>query len=201
MSGIKMVGVSELGKVSQRKSDGRWMGRYSLDGQKKYIYGKTRKQVKADFDEIVREYEKAKNITDNASNIENDSSETLLEFLEYWLENYVKDSVSKSTYTGYEAHVRLHVKDTIGDVKLSELKLDSIQKLINIKRKGGRADKIKGGLSAKTIKNIVMMLSAACEIAIEEDKMIKNPTKKLKYQPVIPKMIVKLIPKAKQHLY
>jgi len=48
--------LGTLGRISRRKSDGRWMGRYTLNKVQKSVYGATSKEVKAKYDNIYNDY-------------------------------------------------------------------------------------------------------------------------------------------------
>lgn len=54
------------GSISQRKSDGRWVGRISLpDGSRKAFYGKTRQAVDEKVTEAIRNREKGISLQTN----------------------------------------------------------------------------------------------------------------------------------------
>lgn len=116
------------GSWRQRK-DGRWEGRYTVgigpNGNQiqKSVYGKTetevRKKVKKALGQleagIYTEYSKIK----------------LSKWLDTWLELYKKGKVKPKTYEGYEQIIRNHIKPVIGNIALSELKTNQIQKVYN----------------------------------------------------------------------
>src|ERR687890_351147 len=104
------------GSITRRK-DGRWEARYivhTASGPKrKVIYGKTRAEVA----EML-----AKAISDRFSGLTFDAgSLTLGEFLDRWLSDSVRDTVRQRTYERHEELVRLHIRPSLGRLKLKVL--------------------------------------------------------------------------------
>ena len=97
------------GSVVKRK-DGRWCAAYTVGGKRKYLYGKTRKEVVGKLRETLAE-------SDGACypDIE------VRDYLGRWLEDSVKESVRARTYERYESIVRVHIKPSMGRVKLKAL--------------------------------------------------------------------------------
>lgn len=74
----------------------------------------------------------------------------------------------------YETYIRAHIKPTISNVKMKDLNVSTLQKFLVGLKDSGRADKQKGGLSAKTIKNIHLMLHASLQQATDNNLIIQN---------------------------
>lgn len=154
------------GSIRKRK-DGRWEGRYSIpskDGGGSYI----RKSVYADTQEELR-----KKITQITGEIDDGiyqepSQYRLSEWIETWLEVYVKPTVKDFTYDSYSGVCRNHIIPDLGGVKLKELSTTMIQKFYN--------SLLKKGLSAKTLKNIHGILHRTLQQAYVVGEIRQNPT-------------------------
>lgn len=176
MCQIKLRGVilsrgKGEGSITKRK-DGRYMARITFgrkaDGKPKIktFYAKTSKECQDKLNNFKYESEKGIYIESN--------SITLGEWLDYYYENHVINSVKPSTRVSYEMIIRQHLKPNLGGYKLKELKASTIQSFYNKLLNSGRADN-KGGLSEKTIRNIHLVLRKALQIAVDDDKIAKNP--------------------------
>ena len=88
------------------------------------------------------------------------------EFLDQWLEDIIKPSVRPWTYKGYEVHVRLHLKPTLGRVPLEKLTAAHVQKLVN--------EKMRNGLKPKSVRYLLGTLRAALNQALRWELVPKN---------------------------
>ncbi|MGD9156084.1 MAG: N-terminal phage integrase SAM-like domain-containing protein, partial [Bacillota bacterium] len=113
------------------------------------------------------------------------SSQTLSEWLDFWLDEIVKPKVSASTYDFYEWIVRIHIKPKLGAIPLKKLDPEMIQKFFNQKRTEKKLSKkkdIKGNyipsnepISKRTAKGVEMVLSMAIIKAVGMRKILDNP--------------------------
>ena len=154
-----------------KDKQGRWRGVVSMpsaDGKykRKYIYGKSRKEVSEKMNELLRQLSTNTYVEPNRT--------TLYDWLCLWLETYCKNEVRMTTYVNYETYVHKHIKGTIGGYELCKLNTLIIQQFYNEKSRKGRIDG-KGGLSPKTIKNMHDMLHKALAQAVSLDMIVKNP--------------------------
>src|SRR5687767_7334400 len=104
------------GSITRRKNGG-WMAQYAVhtaEGRKrKTLYGKTRQEVAAKL---------AKALSDRECGLTFDAgSLTVSEYLDRWLADSVKDTVRQRTWERYEQIVRVHIKPTLGRIKLKGL--------------------------------------------------------------------------------
>ncbi|MEK7856281.1 MAG: N-terminal phage integrase SAM-like domain-containing protein, partial [Acidobacteriota bacterium] len=95
------------------------------------------------------------------------STGTLNEFLDVWLETIAKPRVQLRTYEDYRDLMRLHVRDTIGNLPLTKLQALHIQKLYA----GLQNDR---KLSARRIRYVHSVLSSALKKAVEMDLVMRN---------------------------
>lgn len=110
-----------------------------------------------------------KALRDAITNFENGfidtATSTVLEYLEDWLENFIKENRKINTYNRYKEIVKLHIKNEIGSIKLNKLRPLHIDNLITLKRKEG--------LSGSTLQTIYGVLNASFNRA-EKLRLIQN---------------------------
>ena len=73
----------------------------------------------------------------------------------------------------YSTYINKHIVPEIGEIKLTDLRVDMLQQFFNEKATTGRLDG-KGGLSEKTLRNLYTMLSTALKQAYENDLINKD---------------------------
>lgn len=152
-----------------KRDDGRWEGKYSVpaaDGSGKYVrksvYGKTQEEVRKKITEVTAEIDDGTYVAP--------SQYRLSEWLENWLEVYVKHSVKDFTLDSYTNICHKYINPALGNVKLKELRTQQIQKFYN--------DLIEKNLSAKTVKNIHGVFHRALEQAFVVGEIKVNPSDK-----------------------
>jgi integrase len=134
------VGRRNNGEGSiQKRKDGRWCGRYTVNGKRKYVYGKTRKEVAEKLFKVISE-SKASFAFDFDGKI------LLKDHMSNWLENSVRASVSIRTYERREEITRLHIISSLGGTKLKDLSPNHVQCLYR--------EKLNSGLSPRSVKHI-----------------------------------------------
>lgn len=161
------------GSIIKRK-DGTWSAYLSnvFDPstgkfKRKYFYAKTQKEVLAKLEE-------ARNKQKNGGVID-PIKITLGEFLDLWLTEFKKPILRPSTYESYEYIIRLHIKPSLGNILLRDLKPEQIQSYYNQKAKTGRVDKsTRPDLSPRTIRYIHTILKQALEQAVKNEYVDKN---------------------------
>jgi integrase len=105
----------------------------------------------------------------------------LFEYLNQWLADK-KNSISPTTYNGYEINIRCHISPYIGGIRLQELRAAHIRSLYS-KLQGHRKIKIRDvkrnfkPLSGTSIQYVHRVLSKALEDAYMEETIHKNPAK------------------------
>lgn len=95
------------------------------------------------------------------------SKQTLNEYLDVWLETIAKPRLHPRTFVDYQELMRLHVRDSLGKVKLSDLKAIHIQKLY------GELQTVKD-LAPRRIRYVNAVLSSALKKAVELDILTRN---------------------------
>lgn len=123
------------------------------------MYGRTRDEVRRLLAEALAARE--------SGTLNDARGLTLGAFLDVWLAEVAEPSVRHWTYTGYEVHVRLHLKPTLGRLALDRVEPAHIQRLLN--------DKVKSGLSPKTVRYIRGTLRTALSHAVRWGYISRNP--------------------------
>jgi len=142
-----------------RRKDGLWQGAVTLeDGTRKYFYGGSR-------EEIRRKVGAALHAID-AGTMSESHGIKVGDFLDQWLAEVVKPNVRPWTFKGYEVHVRLHLKPTIGKLQLDKLTPLHVQQLLN--------GTIARGLSPKTVRYIRGTLRTALNQAVQWGLISRN---------------------------
>lgn len=97
---------------------------------------------------------------------------TLGEWLDLWLEVYMKNSLKQSTYMGYETYCKKHFKPALGHMLLSDITPMVLRQFYNYKMNCEN-------LSTKTISNINLCLHKALDQACKEGLIASNPASSL----------------------
>lgn len=157
--------MARHGENIRKRKDGRWEARvicgHQANGRTKYkyLYGQI-------YDEVRRrKYEMTARNLLSQTTIDN-KKRTMAELLEEWL-NTIQNHVKESTMAKYQYYVRKHIIPEMGHILLSDLSSDDIEQFKNQKLTAGRRDK-KGGLSPKTVTNMLSVLKLA--LAYGEEK-------------------------------
>ena len=121
-----------------RRKSGGWCAQYTVytaNGRKrKTLYGKARQEVAAKLAKVLSASEGS--LAFDARNL------MLGEYLDLWLRDSVKDTVRLTTYQGYERIVRLHIKPTLGRVKLENLTPTHLRSLYRERLESGMAPRM-----------------------------------------------------------
>lgn len=152
----------------RKRSDGRWEGRYTLNGARKAIYGKTQAIVRKKLTEIIADVDKG--VFTEPSKL------SVGKWLDIWISEYLAD-VKPSTIDQYRYQINTHLKPRLGNVKLNELTAPMVQHLYNTLRNpyqitqkvaNGKTKKVqKNGLSAKSIRNMNSVLHESLDKALK----------------------------------
>ena len=159
----------------RKREDGRWEGRivagHKKDGSPIYraVFAEKHGDLMPKLHELKDQYAGVE--------LTEDSSITLGEWLERWLNEYKKPILRPSTYAGYSKDIANHILPYLGSKRLTQLKTADIQKHYNRLLESGRIqDNGKGkGLSNATVRGIHMVLREALDSAVREGLIPKNP--------------------------
>jgi integrase len=90
----------------------------------------------------------------------------LSEYLDLWLRDSVKETVRLTTYQGYERIVRLHIKPTLGRVKLETLTPTHLRSLYR--------ERLEAGLAPRMVQLIHTTLHKALKQAAVDGLVSRN---------------------------
>jgi len=160
------------GTILKRK-DGKWQGQVTIGrdpstGKLKRVtyYGKTQKEVQQKIAKALGELTQGIFVEPTKT--------TVGEWFDTWLKEYKQPpNVKLSTYVSYEMLIRVHLKPSLGNIPLKDLRPEQLQRFYNEKSRNGRADG-KGGLSAKTLRNLHNMIHEGLEQAIRNNLIVRN---------------------------
>jgi integrase len=149
------------GSIHRRK-DGGWCAQYTVytaEGRKrKTLYGKPRQEVATKL---------AKALSDQQGGLSFDAKNLLLgKYMSLWLADSVKDTVRLTTYQGYERIVRLHIKPTLGRVKLQNLTPTHLRGLYR--------ERLEAGLAPRMVQLIHTTLHKALKEATADGLVPRN---------------------------
>ena len=168
----------------RKRGDGRWEGRIVVGHKNngkpiyRYVLAKTQKELTEKLHTLIETYRN--------SDLTEESSMTLGEWLDRWINDYMSLTIRESTLDGYKALIKNQINPYLGRKPLSSLTTQDIQKLYNTVKEKGRVkpDKLHGSqLSDSMVRSIHMLLHEALDAAVRDRLIVKNHTART----VIPK--------------
>jgi len=161
--------MPKTGRNIYKRKDGRWEGRYikerNINGKLIYgsVYGKTCTEVKQRLSVFTVEESASPPIVIDPTK----HSLTFADVVSQWL-SVISLKVKPSTYAGYIATLDLHILPSLGKRKMNSLTAVDISRLAKAKLENGRTDG-KGGLSSKTVRDILSIIKAIVDFACNEN--------------------------------
>ncbi len=149
------------GENIYKRKDGRWEGRfksgYNADGKAKYrsVYGKSYTEVKSKLSTLKVESKRY-----NTS-----CRLTVEELFEEWM-SAISLKVKKSTYANYRMKADVHILPVFGKVQYEKLTAKMLHEFI--------AQKLRSGLSAKYVSDIVIVLKSMAKYT-SRLRNLRNP--------------------------
>lgn len=105
---------------------------------------------------------------------------SIQEFLLMWLEDECEPNLAPRSYERYERVIKKHLIPAIGQIPLQELKPMHVKIYQTKKLKSGRLDGKKGGLSNKTVRMHMHLLSQSLRYAVGLQMLKSNPCSHVK---------------------
>ncbi len=137
-----------------RSANGKW------NQKAETLYGLCgRKAARAVLEERIRD----------ASSTKLESSElTLRAFVDAWWKPYLqRKGVKPSTRRNYDSALELHILPAFGDLHIEEIVPLHVEKFSQTK--------LEGGLSAKTVRNLLLVLQGILSLAVDNDLIARSP--------------------------
>lgn len=147
--------------ISLRK-DGRYQARYTLNGKRYTIYGKSLKEVEKKLRDA--KYEIEHGIFAKPDKVTVDT------WFNTWMEEYQSNVIRETTAALYRSMYKHHIKDAIGSMKLQAVRPEHIQAIINQMKNDGYAPSY-----VKRFRNV---LSKMFKQAYQNDLVVRNPVEK-----------------------
>ena len=142
----------------RHRPDGRWEGRYTVEGRRRSVFADT--QVEAG-----RRLREATMARDHGT-LAAPSRETVGSYLQAWLLG-VQPSLRPATLQGYESVIRTQLVPRLGRVRLTQLRPQHLQR--------AQAGMLAAGLSPKYVRNVHGVLHRALERAVKWHQLAVNP--------------------------
>jgi len=108
------------GSITQR-TDGSWQGALQVEGRRRFVTGKTEKDIKAKLGALQREAHQTGGLSDPGT-------KTLNDLIELWLTT-AAPSLKPRTLYDYQCLTRRYIQPTLGHVRLTKLTPERIQSL------------------------------------------------------------------------
>src|SRR5215218_7988906 len=140
-----------------RRKDGSWVAQYPVGDKRRYIYGKTRKDVAARLSKAIAERD--------SGTVYDSENLKVADYLDRWLDS-IRDTLRQRTWVRHEEVTRLHVKPTIGGTKLDKLNALQVQSMY--------CQKLDSGLSPRTVQIIHATLYKALKQAVRWSLLPRN---------------------------
>lgn len=135
-----------------KRADGRWCAAYYVGIKRKFLYGKSQKEVKYKLKALMEEEKNNGQLTD-IGNL------TLKSWIFQYLKDYKANEIKASTLNTYMTFYRKHIENSeIGKKELQEIQTDDLQSYYN--------RKLKDGLSAKTVRHLSVIIREALTQAV-----------------------------------
>ena len=159
----------------RKREDGRWEGRIVIghkengDSIFRYIYADTQKELTTKLRQNINAYQ--------GVDLTEESSMTLSQWLDKWLEEYINGTIRESTLEGYRRDLNNHVKPHLGEKPLRKVTGADLRSLYQKLLERGR---MKGGnhvagLSPTTVHSIHNIIHHALRTAAENGLLPANP--------------------------
>jgi len=154
----------------RKRPDGRWEARITIgynekgNPKRKSFYGRTR-------GEALEQAQSFKVKLDAGGFAPTTRDTSVGDWLDRWIELYVRPHREPKTTKYYEAFVRLHLKPAVGGTPLRKLTVQHLQKLLT--------EKAQSGLSADFIRGLRATIRAALNQAWKEGLIEQNVAAKI----------------------
>lgn len=157
------------GEGSIFKSGKYWRGQISINGERRSVSGKTKKEVADKIAKLRTDFNEGKYVKRN--------DVTVQEWCEYWLETKVRPKLAEQSYIRLEALFKNHVYIDLGEQKLQDLTKENLEanygkmfryksRDINYKQKD---------YSHSTVNALSVQMKKCLQYAVDNNVLYKNP--------------------------
>jgi integrase len=136
-----------------------WCGAITADnGKRQVMYGRTRQEVAQKLHDALQKKEQGLPL--NASHM------TLGDWLDHWLDHVVRTQCEPSTLEGYRICVRVHIKPYMGNVRLTKLTTERVERWLRDLERDGRG--------VRTRQYAIQRLRTALTEAVARGHLVRN---------------------------
>lgn len=152
----------KLPKGIRQRSD-TFEGRFTYQGKSYTVHGKTITETQKNMTDLKYKLEHGVYVSKKQI--------TLNDWFETWMEEYKKNRIKRGTYENYKKNFYGIIKrrHNLGDMQLSDIRGEHIQKLYN--------DLVKEGYALSTIKIVSAVLNGCMQQALRNGLIERNPVK------------------------
>ena len=157
------------GEGSIFKSGNGWRGQISLDGERRSVSGKTKKEV---ADKLA-----ALRVAYNTGEYAKRNDVTVEEWIDYWLTNQVKPRLAEQSFIKLEALLKYHICSFLGDERLQDLnrkKLEETYAKVFFSKRNSKHYKQKD-YSHSTVNALSIQFKKCLQYAVDCGVLAKNP--------------------------
>lgn len=163
------------GSIFYYEKKGLWVAEITINGKTRRKYEKSQKEARAWLLEMRKQAA--------GGMVVDDRKLTVSQFIDRWFDDVAKPALRPATIQAHESIIRNHIKPEIGDIRLSELTPLQLQALCS--------QKLKDGLSNRTVKYIRTIMHQALDTALEWGLVARNvadsvKTPALEKKPFVP---------------
>jgi integrase len=151
-----------------KRPNGTWGAALQVDGRRKFVYAKTRREVQEKLQQLQKEAQAGQFKSSPTTTLR---LHTVHEFLAHWLNSIVKPTVRPKTWDHYDLCVR-RVLPCIGKVKLTALSANDIRAMEAYLQENK-------GLANRTVRHCHSVLHMALKQAVTLGLLERNPAKDL----------------------
>lgn len=156
------------GEGSIFKSGNLWRGQIMLDGQRRSVSGKNKKEVADKLAELRFKYNSGEYVKRNDVTVE--------EWVDHWLETQVRPNLTEQSYIVLEASFRNHIVQDIGGIKVQDLNRQRLELMYATVffQKEGKNYRQKD-YSHSTVNALSVQFKKCLQYAVDCGVLAKNP--------------------------
>lgn len=148
----------------KERSDKRFEGRITVNGNRKSFYGQTKTEAKNKAKEYLLKVE---------NGYKEPQKITLNDYIEYWLKKYKWNKIEPSSYTRLYRVYECQIRNSIGNRMIGNIKTEDVQKIIDEYANPTNA-KVKP-LALSGLKRLIQLLRPCMQMAVKEGIIQANP--------------------------
>jgi integrase len=141
-----------------RRNDGRWEAKFRLDGSRRSVYARTRKEVVERMRDALDAHEEGLRVTS--------PKDTVATFFAEWLAA-MQPTLRARTFDRYEQYVRIHILPELGRIQLQRISPKHLQAAYKAR--------LDAGLSPRSVAHMHALLHRGFEDAYAWGLLRRNP--------------------------